>query len=366
MVSPTEYLNPDAIDSVSATYQGWLGSRSDQSNTSFVVWFHQDSTQYDLRVDYEDFTIMLTDTSIEIENQYNIYIDSNKIKVNNDEYIMKEHGDFQSPTTLTLFGVKTYNSSGSLNDDDSIDRRLGRLRLYSCQIWDGNTLIRDFVPCYRKSDNEVGLYDIVNDVFYTNRYRLTDAYMELDYIESSGTQYIETDIYPNQNTGIEFVADALSASENEGWFGGRTSGFNNSFVLWKLGNNFRLDYNEQYNNFSEMPITENTTYTITIDKNISTINNDRVTFDSSNNFKSSASITLFGIKTYSSINPYNDEDSVDIRMASIRLRSCKIWSNNRNTLLRDYIPCYRIFDHQAGLYDKVSRRFFPNCRNRII
>jgi hypothetical protein len=28
--------------------------------------------------------------------------------------------------------------------------------------------IRNFVPCYRKSDNVAGMYDIVNDVFYSN------------------------------------------------------------------------------------------------------------------------------------------------------------------------------------------------------
>ena len=31
------------------------------------------------------------------------------------------------------------------------------------------TLVRDFIPCYRNSDNEIGLYDLVNDIFYTNQ-----------------------------------------------------------------------------------------------------------------------------------------------------------------------------------------------------
>ena len=30
------------------------------------------------------------------------------------------------------------------------------------------TPIRNFVPCYRKSDNVIGLYDTVEGVFYTN------------------------------------------------------------------------------------------------------------------------------------------------------------------------------------------------------
>lgn len=40
-------------------------------------------------------------------------------------------------------------------------------RLYGCKIWDNNILKRDYVPCYN-SNNEIGLYDLVNDVFYRN------------------------------------------------------------------------------------------------------------------------------------------------------------------------------------------------------
>lgn len=41
-------------------------------------------------------------------------------------------------------------------------------KIYSCQISQGNELIRDFIPCYRKLDNKPGMYDLVNNVFYTN------------------------------------------------------------------------------------------------------------------------------------------------------------------------------------------------------
>lgn len=40
--------------------------------------------------------------------------------------------------------------------------------LYYALIYDGNNLIRQFIPAKRKSDNVVGLYDLVNDTFYTN------------------------------------------------------------------------------------------------------------------------------------------------------------------------------------------------------
>lgn len=41
-------------------------------------------------------------------------------------------------------------------------------KLYYMKITEDTTLVRDFVPCYRKLDNVIWLYDLVNDVFYTN------------------------------------------------------------------------------------------------------------------------------------------------------------------------------------------------------
>jgi hypothetical protein len=40
-----------------------------------------------------------------------------------------------------------------------------QLRIYGFTIKNGNTIVRDYVPCYRIADNVVGLYDIVNGVF---------------------------------------------------------------------------------------------------------------------------------------------------------------------------------------------------------
>lgn len=41
-------------------------------------------------------------------------------------------------------------------------------RIYSCRIFDNSNLVREFIPCYRKSDNVIGMYDLVNKSFYTN------------------------------------------------------------------------------------------------------------------------------------------------------------------------------------------------------
>lgn len=46
-------------------------------------------------------------------------------------------------------------------------------KMYSCKIRDNWTLIRDFIPAYRKSDSVIWLVDAVNKVFYTNAWSWT-------------------------------------------------------------------------------------------------------------------------------------------------------------------------------------------------
>jgi len=52
------------------------------------------------------------------------------------------------------------NNAGSANS-------VSPLTIYSCQIYDNDVLVRDFVPCMSDADG-VGLYDLVNGVFYGN------------------------------------------------------------------------------------------------------------------------------------------------------------------------------------------------------
>lgn len=67
---------------------------------------------------------------------------------------------FTSPKTLNLFACNQKNTYGYLPS---------KMKLYSCQIYDNGTLIRDFIPCYRKTDGEIGMFDMANRVFYTNQ-----------------------------------------------------------------------------------------------------------------------------------------------------------------------------------------------------
>ena len=47
------------------------------------------------------------------------------------------------------------------------------VNIYSLQMYLNNELVRDFVPCYRKSDSVIWMYDLVTDTFYTNAWSWT-------------------------------------------------------------------------------------------------------------------------------------------------------------------------------------------------
>ena len=42
------------------------------------------------------------------------------------------------------------------------------VHIYGCKLYSGTSIVREFIPCYRNADNEPGMYDSINGVFYTN------------------------------------------------------------------------------------------------------------------------------------------------------------------------------------------------------
>ena len=82
--------------------------------------------------------------------------DSTATVESSDDWTAKDTGGNDAP--LVLFGLKT-----TTGYDRCFSGRLYRLKIYNL-----TTLAYDFVPAMRKSDNVVGLYEAVNDVFYTD------------------------------------------------------------------------------------------------------------------------------------------------------------------------------------------------------
>ncbi len=74
--------------------------------------------------------------------------------------------------------------------------------------------------------------------------KLPDGYIKVDYIESNGTQYIDTGYLPNNNTKVDIKFMGLNNTANvTPLFGGRTSAETETYTtFYKVGSKGRVDY----------------------------------------------------------------------------------------------------------------------------
>lgn len=97
-----------------------------------------------------------------------INIDCNKYicTVNGSSASSASNKTFQNSFNMYLFTTSAGTASSGANPEPSSGRFLGRI--YSCQIYDNDVLVRDFIPCINSS-GVAGFYDNVNGKFYTNK-----------------------------------------------------------------------------------------------------------------------------------------------------------------------------------------------------
>jgi len=102
-----------------------------------------------------------TKTKAEDKNRHIISINTSTATVDWTNYTIK----YASHTFSDWIWVFYYNRIG-----DSLDSRTNSSnKLYKLDIYDENwNHIFDLYPVYRKSDNVIGMFDLINKVFYTN------------------------------------------------------------------------------------------------------------------------------------------------------------------------------------------------------
>ena len=355
-------------------------SRTSRNVASFGVFLDSNSKW---TADYG--TLRYTNSSIGAQNLINLNFDKNVVKFNNDSYTFDAQ-TFQGSSNLTIFGM---NTGGTVANN-------ARMNFYSCEIYDNGTLIRSFIPCKNPSGT-IGLYDIVNSKFYTNvgsggtftagpevpkstgininclgsnkvvdiddvqlqelskdtewifQYvagpLLPDGYTQLEYIQSSGSQYINTGFKPNQDTKISITVD-FPLSRTTWLYGGRTSAGSNSLgFLCEDGSRYRFDYASSVNALTVKPTGK---FTIDSDKNKCYINGELVFTATYKTFTSPVNMYIFN----------NNNNGSLSGGSSAKLYNCSIYDNG--VLIRSFIPCKNA-SGTVGLYDSVNNQFYQNA-----
>ena len=314
-----------------------FGGRQAYKNTAFAFWVMAED---EWKTDFGNGELQIPSS-----NTLNrVVIDKNKnvCYVGSSSYT-NTSASFSSPSSLTLFAVK--------DGDGSVDDRMSSFKLYSCQIYDNDILVRDYTPAL-DPDGVPCLYDKVSKEYVYNSGTGSFLYPSnnvnfVEYIRSSGTQYIDTGFKPNNNTRVIIDVEFLDTSFPKGVFGGRdaTGANKNSFCLWRFDDYIRFDYN---NSSMEVPCALSGRFYIDTNKNTCRVNNGSAYSHSSASFQAQNNLVIFGI---------NGLGVIDTRKVSARLYSCKIYDNE--ALTRDYAPA---LDPEgiACLYEKLSEQYVYN------
>ena len=180
--------------------------------------------------------------------------------------------------------------------------------------------------------------------------QLPIEYQEVEYIQSSGTQYIDTSVIPTVNTRVVLDIDVLSyPGDYLAIFGERhTTQTTNLFSFWvSSATTFRTDFGSSTGNTT---ITASVIgrYVIDKNKNVTTVQGITATNPTS------TIQTTYPIYLLSN----NYGGTADDRRPIAKIYSCQIYDSD--ILVRNFVPCYRISDNAAGLYDLVNGVFYAN------
>lgn len=177
---------------------------------------------------------------------------------------------------------------------------------------------------------------------------LPSGYTELEYIQSTGTQRIDTGFIPNQDTRVyaECVLPIASGS-TQALFGCRVSSSSRQYQFVTQGGYYRTDYNTTINNFTQTSF-GNEKFYIDKNKNVTDVNGQYSINQTYGSFTCPGNMYLFATNNNGSAYGY----------ASAKLYALQIYDNG--TLVRNFIP-YKNASGAVGLYDTVEGQFYTNA-----
>ena len=253
----------------------------------------------------------------------------------------------------------TQNFSAPLMNFNFTNYNPASAKYYSSKWWNGNTIIRDYIPAI--DENGVGfMFDKVSHTCFLNAGTGVFKYpaREVEYLQSSGTQYIDTGWTPVSNDlRVNFRTKSMSSPSATAICGAEKNGVIPRWVFILYGQStdttktFPLtgDWNNNSNGF---------TFT-----SGSVLEIDWTTSSASTTITDSISGTTYTQTFGSTINYSNNPitlklfQNADNQKSSIQINYYKIWDNN--IIKRDFIPAFK--DGVAGMLDKANNVFYSNA-----
>ena len=228
------------------------------------------------------------------------------------------------------------------------------IKLYSLKVSDWESIIANFIPCFRKSDWEPWIYDLVNNQFYTNAWTgrfliwrdvayLPDWYEQVEYISNSTwEEHMDLWLVGNNTLKVSFLLMPTYLNNDNGYIWWIWS--SNDFLLTTYQSKFRM--HNGWNYVDTATTTINTLYDLRVDNTWITINWGKYNLSAWTNYPTH-NLWLYQVEWQTT--------STAPRFRTYWLRMWNQWE-----FVRDYVPCVRTSDWVIWLYDVVNSTFHYN------
>lgn len=171
--------------------------------------------------------------------------------------------------------------------------------------------------------------------------RLPEDYTEVQYIQSSGTQYVDTGFKPNQDSRV-LIKLSTSETGSHTVFGADLGWTDDGFAL---GVGF-THYGKETGTISGL--NNGSPHEVSFNKNIISMDGSPVLTMGVSTFSVPQNLVLFA---------NNRAEGIQEKTTMV-LYYCRIYDGN--TIIRDYIPCKNA-GGAVGLYDLIGQKFYGNA-----
>lgn len=267
-------------------------------------------------------------------NKNGVFLDGKKVA---------DYKSFISSSTIYLFNL---NLNGGNYSASAV--------IWSYKHTRNDTLIRDFIPVLDMDDKPC-MYDKVGgNLFYNkgtgefNYFDFERDYTQVEYIESTGTQYIDTGVKLTNNHSVEIDYQLTVASQKRvGIFGNLASDMSGRYGAILSPSNGYLEYGYGAGNvYHQVGLPDTKRHLFKQEKN-KVYQDGSLVYTFEDAVFTINKTALFGSFDYTNYNP-----------AKAKYYRSKWWDGD--TLVRDFIPCYRNSDGAVGMFDLVTQTFFTN------
>lgn len=398
------------------TDNGWVfGAREAADTKCFAVILHKGSYSYpqDIRSDYGTSTPLNYNSGINLTNNIvTVLKDKNVVYVNGVQRLTHTVQTFTCPVSMYLFKINSANG-GNHNSYTT---------MYYAKIWDSGTLIRYYIPCYRKSDNAIGMYDLVNNTFaegvgtftkgndvsqHTVKKIMTkvdNSIKEIEYIKTkvNGNMVKVYDKLPSEYQRYDYVwlpqssgssseprvgrttgalmalkqysnLDELSyeiefedkivypSNYNVNLIGGRSySGVTNSLAFYLNGRYVGMVHLHGLEIFTNLSYALNTRYRVKYTNTTSSPSYISIGANSEDlAWSNTVSIPNTRLHLFANPTPSDLSSMSNFAIPTVRVKIGKVKIYDLNgNLINKYIPCIRKSDNQIGMYDIIEGIFY--------